>query len=183
MVEVDPDKYDISENKLVINADDHLVLVAAALNTSIEYTNVPLPVNKIALDAQETYSVLIKWDLSDDVSGDIMYMHGCKITYIWGNLTNPPNFDYYDCLGNNPYIPTLAEPDHRIDPIFNTKGDTQDLVRITVCSSSNNSRVNINIRERLPIPEKNLNTIIYASQKKLQYLKLKNTSYILTLVI
>ena len=122
VVEVDPDKCNISKNKLVINADDHLVLVAAVLNTSIEYTNVPFPVNEIVLDEYETYSVLIKWDLSHDVLGDIMYTHGCKMTHTWGDLTNPPpNVDSYYCLDDNPSTQKLAEQHNELAPIFYKK--------------------------------------------------------------
>lgn len=180
MVEVDPDKYNISKNNLVINADDQPVYAAAVVNTAIEYTNVPRPINKIALDAQETYSVLIKWTLPSDVSGNDIDTAGCHTIITWGNLTNPP--PKANCF--LPFEPTkLTGRTYLLPQIFiNKSNDTQDLLRITFCSSYDNSRVNISITERQPIFRNNANIIKsphkIAVPKDKKYKLLIDTSHI-----
>lgn len=172
VVEVDPDKYNISRNNLVINADGHFVLVATALNTSINFKNISLPVNDIALGEGKSYSLLRNWavnNASGNASGTIT-THECHMTCKWGNLTNPPANDN-DCDQN--LIP-ISSPNsslqkvHELDEIFKSRSDNYNVVLITFCgNNSTNSKVEFNITEPLPIPNKNAATLIYTSQQEI----------------
>ena len=181
MVKVDRDKYDISKNNLFINADDHLVLIAAS--TTIKHKNISLPVNDISLGEGKSYSLLRNWavnNTSGNASGTIT-THECHMTCKWGNLTNPPANDN-DCDQN--LIP-ISSPNsslqkvHELDEIFKSRSDNYDVVLITFCgNNSTNSKVEFNITEPLPIPNKNAATIIYASQQEIVVPKTEYQLYI-----
>ena len=178
VVEVDRHKYNIIKNNLVINADDHLVLIAAS--TTIKRKNISLPVNDIALGEGKTYSLLRNWAVNASGSGTIT-THECHMTCNWGNLTNPPANDN-DCDQN--LIP-ISSPNsslqkvHELDEIFKSRSDNYDVVLITFCgNNSTNSKVEFNITEPLPIPNKNAATIIYASQQEIVVPKTEYQLYI-----
>lgn len=166
VVEVDPDEYNINKSNLVINADDHLVLIAASATIKL-FKNISLPVNDITLGEGKSYSLLRNW--ADNASGTIT-THECHMTCKWGNLTNPPANDN-DCDQN--LIPTSSSNSssqkvHELDEILKSKSDNYDVVLITFCgNNSTNSKVEFNITESLHIPNKNAATIIYASQQEI----------------
>ena len=171
VVEVDPDKYNIgknnlSKNNLVINADDHLVLIAASATTNLK--NISLPVNDITLGEGKSYSLLRNW--AANASGTIT-THECHMTCKWGNLKNPPANDN-DCDQN--LIPTSSpnsslQKVYELDEILKTRrSHDYNVALITFCgNNSTNSKVEFNITESLHIPNKNATTIIYASQQEI----------------
>ena len=175
MVKVDRHHYNISENNLVINADDHLVLIAASATIK---QNIPLPVNDITLGEGKSYSLLRNW--AGNESGTIT-THECHMTCKWGNLINPPANDN-DCDQN--LIPTSSpnlslQKVYELDEILKSKSDNYDVVLITFCgNNSTNSKVEFNITEPLPIPNKNATTIIYASQQEIVVPKTEYNLYI-----